>query len=375
MKITQFILTLGMGGAEAVVRDYCLEFKKRGHDVEVIVLFPRLHNSNEDLLEKAGITIRCIYEEIFLIKKYGTFFRWFRKPYRTLLVRKWVKDYLGKNKIDVLHAHLGLLRYIPSGVCSKNNTRLFFTCHNEASYYFGNKSDPDYKAAVKLIDIDRMKIFALHTRMKNELNEIFHIETCEVMNNPVNLYRFQHPKKSREEIRKEFGFAEDDFIVGHVGRFVDQKNHNFLIDIFVEILKLRKNAKLLLVGEGPLQDTIKEKCITLGIEDKVFFTGVRTDVPEIMSGMDVFLFPSKFEGLGIVLIEAQINIRKVLASNKVPKDVAVSNSICFIGIEESPELWAKICCFKNTDFVKPVNNIADFDIKTVISRLESFYAV
>ncbi|MCQ2601580.1 MAG: glycosyltransferase, partial [Treponema sp.] len=184
----------------------------------------------------------------------------------------------------------------------------------------------------------------------------------------------QHPKKSREEIRKEFGFAEGDFIVGHVGRFVDQKNHNFLIDIFVEILKLRKNAKLLLVGEGPLQDTIKEKCKPLKIEDKVFFTGVRTDVPEIMSGMDVFLFPSKFEGLSVSLIEAQIVVPFVVTSDAVSFDTSVSGNICFISLKKSAEVWAKICCFKNTDFVKPVNNIADFDIKTVISRLESFYA-
>ncbi|MCF0243008.1 MAG: glycosyltransferase, partial [Treponema sp.] len=213
MKIAQFILTLGLGGAEAVVRDYAIELAERGHQVEIIVLFPMMHNSNENKLKEKGISIRCIYEEIFFIKKFNAFFRIIRKPYRTFLVRNWITKYVNSNKPDVLHCHLGLLRYIPCGICRQNKTRLFFTCHNEVEYYFGNKRDPDFISANKLIQSDDLHFFALHDRMRNELNKCFGVDTTEVMLNPIDLNRFQNPRKSKSEIRKQFGVSENDFLV------------------------------------------------------------------------------------------------------------------------------------------------------------------
>jgi len=375
MKITQFNLTLGFGGAEAVIRDYALELKKRGHEVEVLVLFPLLKNENEKKLEESGIKVRSIYEEIFLINSNSFFFRVLRKPYRTLLVRRWIEKYINREKPDVFHCHLEVLRYLIPGTFSKNKTKLFFTCHNESSYYFGNPESIEVKSAKKLFRQDDLHMFALHERMKNELNEIFSVNTTEVMNNPIQLSRFLNPNKDIEKVKKELNINNEDLVIGHVGRFVDQKNHDFLIDIFNEISKRKENAKLLLIGDGPLKESIEKKCENLEISSKVIFAGARNDVPELMSCMNKFVFPSKFEGLGIVLIEAQSIVPFVFTSDIVPSEVAVTSKLSFISLEKSAEYWADKILENEESSSDNIDKIYDYDVTNVVSRLESFYSM
>lgn len=374
MIITQFITTLGFGGAEAVVRDYALELKKRGHTVTVIVLLPFLHNDNEQKLRDAGITLKSIYEEVFWLKSLSAGIRMIRKPYRSLLVRRWITRYLHTQHPDVLHVHLELLRFIPAGLCSTVGTKLFFTCHNEAMYYFGDAESKEYKALVKHLDFDQMQIFALHSRMKNELNELFQIDTCQVMNNPVQVARFNQPVSDRTQLRLSLGLSDSDFVIGHVGRFVSQKNHTFLIAVFSEYVRVNSNAKLVLVGDGPLMAEIRSQCISRNIIDRVVFTGVRSDIPSILSSFDLFLFPSLFEGLGISFIEAQTKVPYCIASDSVPVDTAVSDRAAYIPLSAPVSTWVDAIQNPQKFIVPAVNRLKDFDIVTVINRLESFYA-
>ena len=232
MKITQFISTLGFGGAESVVRDYAIELHKRGHEVTVIVLLPFLHNDNEKQLLDNGIKLRSIYEEIYWIKNTSLPLRVIRKPFRKHKIHAWLKKYLDNTIQNVLHVHLELLSFIPIGICSKLKTKLFFTCHNEVAYYFGKNCKGDFKYAKELIEQDNMQLFALHTRMKDELNSLFTVSNTAVMNNPVNIKRFLMQSKTREEMRKNLGISDSAFVVGNVGRFVKQKNHDFIIEVF-----------------------------------------------------------------------------------------------------------------------------------------------
>lgn len=374
MKITQFILTLGFGGAEAVVRDYALKLKKRGHDITVVVLLPFLNNANEQKLISNGIKLHSIYEEIFLLKKQNVFLKAIRKPFRTLKVKNWIRKYFSNEKPDIFHIHLGLLKFIPIGLCSSFNTKVFFTCHNEADYYFGNSNSVEFKSAKKLIEKDAMQIFALHSRMKNELNTIFNINTTEVLNNPIDLSSFAETNTSVQSIKASLGFSENDFIIGHIGRFVAQKNHEFLIDIFDALLKQRPNAKLLLIGDGPLKEHIEAKSKVLGIYDKIRFTGLRSDIPDLLSIIDIFLFPSKFEGISIAFLEAQSKCKILIASKNVSTDSAVTDKVCFIGLDESLDVWVDAIINPSQYLSKAENKIEDFDIKSVINKLEGFYA-
>lgn len=373
MKITQFILTLGTGGAEAVVRDYALELKKRGYDITVVVLLPLLYNDNEKILSEAGVTLRSVYEEIFISKSLSPVMRAIRKPFRDKKVQKWISSYLNNEKIDVLHVHLELLRFIPAGTCSKNNTRLFYTCHNEAAYYFGNKESSEFQYAKNLMDSDNLRLFALHNRMKDELNQIFSVTNTEVMNNPVDVARFSASHISSEKSRKMLSLNPGDFVIGHVGRFNSQKNHSFLIDIFFEVNKKLQNAKLVLVGDGNLRQEIERKCSYLGLKDSVLFLGIRKDIPDILPSFNVFLFPSLFEGLPVSLIEAQNTVPYCIASSKIAADTAVTDKCAFIPLDSPVSVWADAVLNPQKYTVPKVNNLEDFDIVNVVNRLETFY--
>ncbi|MDC3411850.1 glycosyltransferase family 1 protein [Terrihalobacillus insolitus] len=162
-----------------------------------------------------------------------------------------------------------------------------------------------------------------------------------IVNNAIESEKFKFNGKVRKEMRSVFGIAEDAFVVGHVGRFHPQKNHDFLIDIFREIHTKNNNSVLLLVGDGVLRSQIEKKISDIGLTENVIFTGVRKDVETIFQVMDAFVFPSLYEGLGIVLVEAQAAGLKCFTSNKVvPKDVNVTGLVRFLDLNKAPTYWA-----------------------------------
>lgn len=161
-----------------------------------------------------------------------------------------------------------------------------------------------------------------------------------LINNAIDVDRFNFNKKGRDAIRKELNL-EDKFVVGHVGRFNYQKNHTFLIDIFSEIHKTNSNSVLVLVGKGELENKIKEKINSLGLENDVVFTGVRQDVPQIMMAMDIFVFPSFYEGMPNTLIEAQATGLPCVVSDTITKEAKITNLVRYMSIDTNPINWAE----------------------------------
>ena len=192
-----------------------------------------------------------------------------------------------------------------------------------------------------------------------------------ILPNAIDPERFKFSEVSRKEIRKRYGIKDDDFVIGHVGRFYPQKNHDFLIDVFYEIRKQRANAKLLLLGDGPLQDKIRQKINSLGIADSVIFAGLQKDPAPFYSAMDVFCFPSLWEGLGIVLLEAQYNGLPCVVSEVIPKEVLISNFLTYTTFDADE--WKR-----NTFFYMGKRNVKitcdAFDIKHCIEKLRMLYA-
>ncbi len=160
-----------------------------------------------------------------------------------------------------------------------------------------------------------------------------------MLNNGLDfeLYRFNSDK--RNALRKELDI-ENSFVVGHVGRFTAQKNHEFLIDIFSCICKKNNYAKLLLVGVGELEHTIREKVRTLGIENKVIFLGRRSDVTQLMSAFDVLLFPSFHEGMPNVVIEAQAAGLPCVISDTITSQADITGLVKYLSLDLSAEDWA-----------------------------------
>lgn len=198
-----------------------------------------------------------------------------------------------------------------------------------------------------------------------------------IMKNAIDLERFSFQKEKRQTLRKEYDL-DDAFVIGHVGRFDLPKNHDFLLEIFSEIKKQRENAVLMLVGDGARREEIERHAEQLGLAASVRFMGVREDVPDLLHMMDVFLFPSLSEGLGIVLIEAQTcGLPCFTSKDVVPKEAKISNLLTFISLEEHPEYWAD--CVLQTDFSKErVSHVTEaakhgYDIKKSARDMQNFY--
>ncbi|WP_196594223.1 glycosyltransferase family 1 protein [Pectinatus sottacetonis] len=160
-----------------------------------------------------------------------------------------------------------------------------------------------------------------------------------IINNAINIDKFIYNENLRQQLRKELDIKEDTLVIGHVGRFMYQKNHDFLIEVFNKIYEQDNNSILLLIGDGPLKQTIKNKIEKYGLGNSVKFLGVRKDVNKLYNVMDIFLFPSHYEGLGMVGVEAQINGLHCLVADNIPSEIKISDKIKFLPISDS-NLWA-----------------------------------
>ena len=181
----------------------------------------------------------------------------------------------------------------------------------------------------------------------------------------------------RNNMRKKYGFS-DKFVVGHIGRFVYQKNHDFLIDVFYNIVKKRENSILLLVGIGELQESIKKKVAELGIENKVVFWGVTEEVPDLLQMMDCFVFPSNYEGLGMVAIEAQCAGLPTVVSDVLPKEVNITECLKRINLSKEADEWATSCIEFSDRIVREDQTYkvkkSGYDINDVVKKLEKLYS-
>ena len=198
----------------------------------------------------------------------------------------------------------------------------------------------------------------------------------QVFNNAIDLSRYSYDPQKAAAARKELGL-EDKLVVGHIGRFCYQKNHDFLIDIFNEIHKQRQEAVLLLIGEGELEQDIRNKVKKLGLTDSVRFMGKQKDTSEFYQAMDSVVLPSRYEGLGVVAIEAQACSVPVICLTAVPKDAKITSSVKFIGLDESSSNWAD--CVLDVIKTQVKRNEreevrkAGYDIEVEAQKLTDFY--
>ena len=191
--------------------------------------------------------------------------------------------------------------------------------------------------------------------------------------NGIDTIAFKFDSELRDDMRLKLGLT-DKYIIGHIGRFHEQKNHQFLIDLFSHIHQREPNSVLLLLGDGPLRPEMEAKAIAFGLEDCVYFAGVQSQVPRYLNAMDLFLFPSKYEGLGIALVEAQCNGLPCIVSNTVPQEANVTGKCIYLDLDLDE--WCSIIqgqtLSRDDDEYKLVKAVG-YDINDVTSWLEDFY--
>lgn len=198
-----------------------------------------------------------------------------------------------------------------------------------------------------------------------------------VFPNAIDLNDYSFCASVRKSVRQEFHLKDDCLLIGHVGRFAPQKNHAFLLDIFAEIAKLQADAYLFLVGGGEGMAAIREKAVAFGLADKVIFTGVRDDVNRLLQAMDIFVFPSLYEGLPVTLVEAQASGLPCVISDHVPRESIITDGLVTVqNLDDSAETWAKHILARigtaRTDHSAEVA-AHGYDISETAKWLEEFY--
>lgn len=191
-----------------------------------------------------------------------------------------------------------------------------------------------------------------------------------ILNNAIPYQKFIFDNEIRNKMRKDLNI-ENKLVIGHIGRFNEQKNHKFLIKIFKEIKKENENAMLLLVGKGNLEDEIRRQVEQLKLNDSVMFLGVRKDIPELLMTMDMFVFPSLYEGMPNTVIEAQATGLRCIVSDTITKEANITGLVTYVSLTNDLNIWKnnilKNYTYKREDTSKILKQ-KGYDIKDVSDK-------
>ena len=360
IRIAQIMGKMNSGGVESVVMNYYKNIDKEKVQFDFIVDEDSTYIPYEEIESMGG--------RVFLVP-----------PYQKInLYIKTLQNIFESEKYRIVHSHLNSLSVFPLYAAKKADVAIRIAHSHSTS----NKKEWK-KNIMKYILRPFSKINATHYFCCSEHagrwlfgNKAYDENKVVLINNAIDIYDFIYNEQIRYKIRKKLNI-EDKLVIGHIGRFVEQKNHEKLIDIFYELHKKNESTVLLLVGEGPLLEKIKSKVSNLGLNKYVIFLGRRDDVKELMQGMDVFLFPSLYEGLGLVLIEVQAAGLPCITSTEVPTVANIADLVEFIPLSSDSITWCKVLLNKYKDTVRK-SSIEDiynsgYDIKKESQNLLEIY--
>ena len=269
------------GGVESVVMNYYKNIDRNRIQFHFLC--------DEDSTDIPYEEIEKLGGKVIVIPPYQKLFKYQKELYRIFK----------ENNYKIIHSHINALSVFPLRIAKKAGVPIRIAHSHSTS----NKKEWK-KNILKMILRSFSKLYANNYFACTEYagkwlfgKKVVERKELNVINNAIDLKKFEFNENIREDLRKELGIKEDTLIIGHVGRFMKQKNHEFLIDVFEKAIKQDDNIYLILVGQGPLEDKIKEMAKEKGIEDKILFLGQRNDVNKLYQAMDIFVLPSLYEGL------------------------------------------------------------------------------
>lgn len=289
---------------------------------------------------------------------------------------------LRREKIEIIHIDASTPYDVVLAVAAKfaGVRKIIFHAHSdnyERKLTLRNLMQPLFRMLIPLVVTDYIAISGQAAAFLFP-EKVVRGKRYYLFKNGIDINKYVFNNSIREEYREKYNLT-DQFVVGHVGRFVYPKNHEFLIQVFAEILKLKNNAVLMLIGVGELEEKIRGLVKEKGLEDNVIFWGITEDIANLMQAMDCFVFPSRYEGLGMVAIEAQGAGLPTFVSDVLPKEVEVSDCIYKISLNESAREWATTIVsmsdlFTRRDCSESVR-ASGYDINDVVKQLEKLYSM
>ncbi|MCH5180074.1 MAG: glycosyltransferase family 1 protein [Erysipelotrichales bacterium] len=324
IRVAQVIGITGCGGVESVVMNYYKHIDRSK------VQFDFLVEGTSKIIDKDKI--EAMGGKIIIIPPYSNPFKYM----------KTLEKIFRQEKYDIVHSNMNALSVFTLRAAKKAGIKIRIVHSHSTS----NKKEWK-KTIIKNMLRPFSKKYATHFFGCSEYaakwlfgNKLVENGRVEIINNAIDIDRFKFNQKTRDRIRLE-NKINDKFVVGHIGRFMLQKNHTFLLDIFYEIQKINEDSVLLLIGDGPLHDVIQKKVIQLNISDKVTFINLTNKPEDYYQAMDCFLLPSLYEGLPVVGVEAQINGLKCYLSDTITKETKIVETTKFISLKQSASTWAK----------------------------------
>lgn len=322
IRVLQVFTILNRGGAETIMMNYYRNIDRSKVQFDFLV-HRKEHGAYDGEVENLGGKIYRLsnFNPLAIVKYNNELTEFFRKH----------KEY------KIVHAHNCTMNMYDLRAAKKNGVAVTIA-HSHLA-----KRELDIKTPFFLYNNMRINQFSTYKFACGSKAAKWHfgknISDVRIMKNAIDSKQFVFNSNVRDKVRQDLNI-QSKFVIGHVGRFNESKNHNFLIEIFNLVYKQYDKVALVLVGEGELQRNIARKVEKLGLKDRIIFLGLRADVNEIMQAFDIFLFPSLFEALPVTVIEAQASGLPCIVSDTITKEVNITGLVRHMSLHDSLEAWA-----------------------------------
>lgn len=361
IRIVHNIASLHLGGSQAFVMNMYRNIDRSKVQFDFVVTPETKEGFYDEITNLGG--------KIFSCPRY--------KGTNHIQYNKWWDDFFNEHpEYKVIHGHVRSTASIYLKIAKRHGLVTIAHSHSTSN---GNRISAIVKRIMQLpIRKQADYLFACSDKAGKWLygEKAITQQNYYMIPNGVDLKRFEFDVNKRNQMRMTLGIKKDMMILGHIGRLSTPKNHKFLLNVFNKYHKINSNSKLLLVGDGELFDCIKEHIDKLNISDAVIMTGSKQNTEDYYQVMDIFVFPSLWEGLPVSVVEAQANGLQCLISDVITHDVDLTDLIQYLPLDEELWLGAIVEAHKKKRMGLTNENIQrlqPFDALTVANKLQEFY--
>lgn len=359
-KVALVVSGLSSGGVETFILNFFKEINRVENYDKYIITHNKPSNDVKNKFENLGFTI-------------------FTVPSKKESVYKNVKsinEIFKNNKFDIVHSHMAKSNFIIMKLAKKNNVPVRIAHSHQSMKIDGKLKQKIYKiiqflnrkyANIFLGCSEAALIYGFGERVLS--NNYSYL----VIHNAIDLERFKFNNSYRKELRKRYNVTENEILIGSIGRFTYQKNQLFLLKVVNKLVKNNNKFKLLLIGEGDLKDDYLKYIKDNSLEQNVILETPRNDIYKYYSAFDIFVFPSRFEGLGIVIIEAQACGLNCIISKNIPDDVKISNLVDFLEIDSIKKWYDRLIMFNKVSDRNYDLSRSNYNIKNEYKKLINIY--
>lgn len=356
IRVLHIVTHMNRGGLETMIMNYYRHIDRSKVQFDFLVHRNKEANYDSEILSMGG--------KIYRMPQLN--------PLSPVYLRSLDAFFAEHKEYKIVHSHLDCMAGIPLKYAKKHGVPV------RIAHSHNSNQTRDAKYLLKLIYKRNIVRYAnqLFACGYDAGRWMFETTNFRVLNNAIDAVAYSYSKDIAQKVREELSIPDTTLLVGHVGRFSPQKNHSFIVRIFAEMLKKQPDAMLLLVGSGELCSAIENQVKALKIENNVIFAGLRSDVSRLLQAMDVFLFPSLFEGFGIVALEAQAAGLACVVSDMVPQDCVVTDLVTKIPLSESLTKWGDaVIAAAKTPRRNTLSELrgSGFDIRENAIWLQNFY--